>query len=167
MGQKAGQARANKNRMTFWTRKRLDSQFTLRELSELSGIGYSTLSKYLTGQQMPPLKEIVKLCDLFNVDLDNGVKEFKMAHGAWKSPRRAKEVKADSEEIKPITVVPVKEVKPDDSILRAVYGIIPCSVFMEIEAGKVEETKIFEALYNKVDYDTFIEIQNKLKGGQD
>lgn len=165
MGQQVGKPRASI--LTFWTKKRMENNLTLEDLSELTGINYSTLSKELTGEQMPPLVHISKLCELFSVDLDEGAMQAKKAHTAWVGSHNLaknalEEQKPTISEVKPITPVPVVTEKANfessDDVLRKVYGNISYDDFLIIQEKGVGSKETLRILYDKIDFDTFMKL---------
>ena len=156
MGQRAGKPRASI--LTFWTKKRLENGLTLEDLSELMKIGYSTLSKELTGEKAMPPENVAKLCELFDVGLREGKRQAKIAHSAWVVSHRLTE--NDSEDEMPIVPADTvtEEVDVSDSILRKIYGNIPYDDFLTIQENGVKSRETLEILYDKVDFDTFMKL---------
>lgn len=74
---------------TFWSKKRIENNLSIKDLGEMIGASYTQTSKYLTGQQIPPEPMLKKLCDLFDVNYDVGLTEANIAHANW-SPRLPK-----------------------------------------------------------------------------
>lgn len=162
MGQLKGKPRASI--LTFWTKKRIENGLTLTDLSLLTEINYSTLSKELTGEKVMPVSHITKLCGLFGVELDEGAEQAKKAYCVWRGAHNlAKDTseKPSISEAKPITPVPVtteETFEASDDILRKVYGNIPYDDFLTIQEKGVGSKETLRILYDKIDFDNFMKL---------
>lgn len=160
----------------FWSLKRVEANVTIRELAETIGIKETTLGSYFTGQSMPKQEIVYALCDWFGVEYIKGEREFLKAHKAYDAQRNGKKVKATanrgigviSEEIKPITVVPVVKVDNSDvikaekkmAINKAVYGKVSCELYNHIYEAGVDN--VLKTVYGIVDYSIYNTIENIL-----
>ena len=140
------------SKRTFWTEKRTASGFTLQDLSDLTKIEYSTLSKYFTGQTMPIDDTIKQLCDLFGVDFKEGKHEFRKAYTEWH--RKNSLSKREVEPTKPVNYSLVEKVAD------IVYGKVSFEDFKALMTGSAVDISHF---YGKVDFETFNTIMQTIK----
>jgi transcriptional regulator with XRE-family HTH domain len=143
---------------TWWSEQRVQKNLSLQKLSELSGIEYSSLSKYLTGQVVPNLSAITKLCDIFKVNYDVGKKEFEKAHKVWLANHKKK-----VNSLIPTEKAVEEEAEESDNILKILYRKLSYEDFMEIYEKAEGGTPTLRFLYDKVDFDTFFKIKEVLE----
>lgn len=140
------------SKRTFWTEKRTSSGFTLQDLSDLTKIEYSTLSKYFTGQTMPTDEIIKQLCDLFGVDFKEGKHEFRKAYTEWHRKNSL-----SKREVEPTNAVNYSLV---EKVADIVYGKVSFEDFRALMTGSAIDISHF---YGKVDFETFNTIMQTLK----
>lgn len=152
---------------TFWNQKRVDAGFTMQELSEGLGIDYTRLSHYLTGQDMPPPIIALKLCDLFDVNPDEGTAEFTKAHEQWVINRKRAKFTLAEPKIEPEpTPEPTPEPKPEpinDELMKSLYGLLSYENFKAVLLTGIIGSDVLAEIYGKADYDTYLAISNLIK----
>ena len=139
---------------TFWSQKRHDAKLSIKDLSALTEVSYSMISKYLTGQVMPSDEKIRIMCDLFAVDFKEGKQEFRKAYIAWH--KRYDEDK--SEEVATNTV----NYSLVEKVANIVYGKVSFEDFKSLMTGTPIDLSHF---YGKVDFETFNTILQAVKDG--
>ena len=159
---------------TFWSKKRVEANISIKELADAIGIKFSTLASYLIGVSVPPSDVIRAMCDWFNVDYIEGEREFVKAHKEYDAQHSGKVVIASIKKSvnEPVTVIKEDVERKEDNmgnfdirteILRLAYNSkVSYDVFCELSETPVD--KIRETLYNKVDYTTYRLIENILDG---
>lgn len=148
---------------TFWSKLRVEKNYTLEEIANVLGVSDSTIGQYLTGAQLPSDRAIHDLCDLFDVDYDKGALEFQRAHREWKAERDRRSLKYTSTGDVSDTSNKKCEVKIDtpEDILNAIYGKVSCADFIGIYnliTGVQTDVDPLAILYGKVDYETYYKI---------
>lgn len=155
---------------TFWARKRVENNITVRELSKLIKCSRATTGAYFTGFMIPDDEKIKVLCDFFDVDFIRGKREFINAHKKYDVDyKRVVVVKSSSKTMQECekTEEPVVTEKPVikeervmgdsdklDAVKRLLYNKVSYDLYCLIENTPVD--KIEETLYdNKVDYVLF------------
>ena len=169
---------------TFWSKKRVESGLTLKEVAEAIGCTHKTTAAFFTGRTIPSDDIIARIASLFDVDVDEATTQFYRAHRGYKpvnvgrnlvaSAKKPK--KAKSTKVKPVKVEPVKvNVEPTiepcnnqpslfDKVREALYGNISYEEFKNIESllddGFIAPEVVKETLYGKVDYEIFTIVCN-------
>ena len=146
-------------RINFWTNLRLEHGLTLQEVANLLQIDCELVGAYLSGYEMPGHNEIVRFCQLFNVDYDKGKSEFEFAHSIY--------APLDQESLGNIpNVVEIPEtVSKSDSqeILKLIYGKVPYSEYTVVAKMLTEEnTDILPVVYGKIDYATYCKLMAEI-----
>lgn len=177
MGKKGSGVKTFKD--TFWGKKRVEANITIRELAGILKLNEATLGAYLTGCLMPNEHTVKAMCDWFGVDYLLGTREFLNAHKSYDAERNNKTVKYTakpkgkakiSKETKPIAPVKVEEKKVSMSdadkvneIARLVYGkgTVDYDLFWKLKEMPID--KIEETLYSKVDYAVFKTVEKILE----
>ena len=166
----------------FWNRLRVERNIRYVDLAELFPHlkSFSSIGVWFSGQVMPRDEYIRVLCDFFDVDFDEGKREFQKAHDVWKSSKHANlRVTTGTSEIKPILEVTgegnarmVTTTGEGDASMRSsdifelVYGKLPYDLFRkfcDLVAGN--DKNALELVYGKVTFEEFIIIQ-KVIGGE-
>lgn len=80
---------------------RKKAQLTQSELGEKIGVGKSTVSMYESGERIPPIDVIQKLCQVFNIDMDTLVGRAKKT-----TPEEPKLSEGEEELLKLIRLMP-------------------------------------------------------------
>ncbi|MBR3117703.1 MAG: helix-turn-helix transcriptional regulator [Oceanobacillus sp.] len=75
---------ATAKKSTWWNRKRIDSNMTFDDIQDITGVPAPTMSKHFSGAKMPTDGRIKILCNLFDVDFDEGKRHFEEACAAYK-----------------------------------------------------------------------------------
>ena len=155
------------SKVTWWNRLRVEKNIRYQDLSDLFGGCPSMWGGYFSGQHMPKEDAIKKLCDLFDVDYEEGLREFALAHRNWESSqhkgvRPVRTGDAEPYEKKAyIRAAPINTAEHVSDIKQIIYGKVSYSVFVEF--CTMLEQDGFDAigyLYGKVPYDIFRQIQD-------
>ena len=167
---------------TFWAKKRLEAELSIEDVAEAVGAKRSTIGNSFLGVFVPSDELIRKLCDLFDVDFEEGKAEFIKAHNEKHSKKLQKPL-VDITEVPTVTESEKQaeasvNVEPEDTpsvspvnlgsdLLQLIYGKLPYAEFMEIvvitKGGYAKDP--LQTLYGRVDFDTFNKIAEVLKGG--
>ena len=152
----------------FWSRKRIESGLKIKDVADAIGFSTGIVGMYFTGQRIPAMATIEKLCDLFDVDILIGTHEFIEANRAWDAEFGVKSrlhvdapvLDDDSE------AVPEKSEIVSESVLRALYGELSYDDFEAILEGNMSVTEVLKSAYKKVDFDTYMKLVKITKEGQ-
>lgn len=161
---------------TFWSKKRVEANISIRELADALGIKFSTMTGYLIGVSVPKEKTIRDICDWFNVDYVEGAREFIKAHKAYDAQRNGKEVKLSAKKKLMVTESKLIIAKEETSevvkgmsdrekrkeINKLVYGKVSQDVYEAVRI--VEFDKLLQTVYDKVDYAVYETIRSILNG---
>lgn len=139
-------------RINFWTNLRLEHGLTLQDVADKLQIDTEMVAGYFSGYMVPGHNELIRLCQLFNVDYDKGLSEFKYAHSIY--------APLDQESIgnipKAVEVNDTALTADKQEILKQIYGKIPYSeyslVVKMLNEGNID---ILPIVYGKVDYTTY------------
>lgn len=156
-------AQASLGKDNFWNRKRVENNVRYKDLVELYGGAQSKWGMYFSGQNMPNVMVVSKLCDLFGVEFNEGLEEFKKIHENWRATNGVRVYKTGTREKwskrkmndkqdTSVDIEPECKVIPKEDILKAVYKKVDYELFVKLQEW---EGDILEALYNKVDYKTY------------
>ena len=152
---------------TFWNVVKEESGLTLKEIAE--GIGKKNnqrlVGKYFTGELMPKDATITTICNLFDVDFEQGKEEFKKASLAWRSKRTERQTKAKVVKEEVATETPVVNM-PKEPIVIEKDGrtLVPTkSAPAKVEPKKIDTSNIESLIYGKIDYDEFEAIRTILR----
>ena len=72
---------------TWWLRYIAELGISRAELAETLCMPASTLQDWLIGRSMPNIDNITRICDLFNLDVEEGKTHFQEAHDAFQRNR--------------------------------------------------------------------------------
>ena len=126
----------------FWSKLRVDSKFTLKDIADFLRVSVPTVCKYFTGEVLPSDETITLLCRLFDVDEVRGKSEFLEAHKKWDVNHNRKVLaRADVEQ--PNKTEAKKEVKTEEK------------TELEKVADVYDNSNVFEMVYGKLSYDEF------------
>lgn len=146
----------------FWSKTRVESKMTIREVAEYLGENEKTVACYFSGFMIPHDSSIKRICDLFDVEFSKGKLEFENAHSRYRS-EHAPKLKYSARKKKP------GEINNVEDVFLNLYGVVSCSEFIDIynaATGRAEEDiDLMAILYGKVDYKTFSKIITMIKGG--
>ena len=163
---------------TFWSRKRVENNITVVELSKLVKCSRATTGAYFTGFLMPSDDTIKILCDFFDVDFIQGKREFINAHKKYDvdykrvvvakahSPKEKKEKQVKTKE--QVTTEPKKEKGMNNAekvreIEKLLYNSkVPYEFFIKIKQTPFD--KLEETLYSEVDYTVYKTAERILSG---
>ncbi len=162
---------------TFWNVTRVNNNLTLKEVSELIGVPESTCGRYFAGLAVPPENTVDKLCELFDVDRIQGMREFINANKKWDIIRgtekdhdaiRSEKISSTDELISNIVKQIVDDTNEVDDmcvrtcdIRRLIYGKVDYDVFLKITGHNVKtfgKDFILDTLYGVVDKETYLEV---------
>lgn len=155
----------------FWNRKRVEANFRIRDIAELLGGSESKWGMYFSGQIMPPTIAVTKLCDLFEVDFNEGFDAFRETHESWKATGGTRTLitgESDRKKSKQKVTRTVKkyEVKKSedvaersgvavDKVLAILYDILSFEEFNAVEARLRAGKDFRDLIFRKVDYETY------------
>lgn len=157
---------------TFWNKKRIESKFTLKEISQLIHKHESITGMYFSGQLLPPDSVISELCDLFEVDYNTGNLEFQHAHRDWKADHHAPLAYSAKEKVASVdttsqsadsvaTIESVAVTVKAEDILSKLYGVLSCADFLRVYDSFINGQSVnnlAELIYGKFDYATYNKI---------
>jgi len=144
---------------TFWNKIRVEKGFTIREVSEYLHKSETQTGMFFSGQLMPNDVVCKQLCDLFDVDFNNGNLEFQHAHRAWKAETSLSlkyHAQKKTETSDKFEEVPNTQSEVTDELLKT---FIACYTANEV-IGEV--TAISATLYGKSEFGSYeikVEIQ--------
>lgn len=72
---------------TWWLRYIAELGISRAELAETLSMPASTLQDWLIGRSMPHINNIIRICDLFGLDVEEGKTHFQEAHDAFQRNR--------------------------------------------------------------------------------
>ena len=172
---------------TFWSKKRVEAEFTIAEVAKRIGIKYGLAGKYFTGMSLPDDDTIKRFCDMFDVDFMMGKGEFVKANQAYKAlnkrsatckgtSRKSSAVTTTATNISEPTPKPVQE-KPvlfskaqlagikKKAALTSLYGDVTYDEFIRLYdlVNACEGKDIVAEIYGMVDFDTFIKVKSILE----
>jgi transcriptional regulator with XRE-family HTH domain len=159
----------------FWSRKRLEVGLSIRDVAEAIHFSTGITGMYFTGQRMPTETTIKQICDLFDVDIIEGTREFVNACRFWdaefgvKSRLRVKPEVLDNYKVSSWANVDNEPEQSEivcESVLRELYRKIPYEDFETILEGNVGGTEVLKLAYKKVDFDTYIKLVKLIKEEQ-
>ena len=157
-------ARAYKE--NFWSKQRVEQNLTIEQVADLLGIDDARVSMWFSGQYMPQDNYVKELCNLFDVDFNEGQLAFQQAHQVWKAEhdRELKYSAKGKVKKNPRT----KQISNIADVILVLYGEIPCDVFLTIynavTSGKPNECDIEKLLYGKIeDYDLYRKVVDIMK----
>jgi len=164
---------------TFWNLVRVSNGLTLKDLSELTNLRVSLISAYLTGVLIPTETTAIMFCDLFGIDHEKGIQEFKNGHEIWENthgksvkvpPKKAGKILRENVDScitprgEPIMEI-VEEPKPEIDktvlveLLDHIYGMEAREIYDEIRdqiiAGNIDWFRLLEITRDIVDWNTY------------
>lgn len=133
----------------FWSKLRVERGITLDELANLLGYSDSAVGTWFTGQIIPKPKIINDLCSFFDVDINEGTREFILAHREWKAQHSRPSVAKNT--------TATKAIKSSDDLLSMLYGKIGYDAFNKIRdsISSSDSTDILSSIYGSVSYDEY------------
>ena len=160
---------------TFWSKKRVENGFKVEDIASYLNISVQTAGQYLTGQQMPPEDIIRKMCDLFDVDFNEGSLAFQHANREWTSSRgrehevirgprpekpatkrhRNRKKQAEGLRLYPVHTEIVEKPKSEPVPEKPVVAKIEDLIAVKSDNDVICRNKILTLLYGRVDYDIF------------
>lgn len=145
----------------FWSKKRVESGMTIKEVAEYLGESEKTVASYFSGFLMPHNASVKRICEMFDVDVSKGRLEFENAHTKYKA-EHAPTLKYTARKKKP------GEINNIEDVFLNLYGVVSCSEFIDIYNTTIgrasEDIDLMGILYGKVDYKTFSKILKLVKG---
>ena len=112
---------ATAKKSTWWNRKRIDNNMTFDDIQDVTGVPAPTMSKHFSGAKMPTDGRIKILCNLFDVDFDEGKKHFEEACAAYKPIKYTRMVQVTTmkpKELQALKKVEEKELQNPVSIRK-------------------------------------------------
>jgi transcriptional regulator with XRE-family HTH domain len=160
---------------TFWSKKRVENGFKVEDIASYLEISVQTAGQYLTGQQMPSEDIIRKMCDLFDVDFNEGSLAFQHANKEWTSSRgkehnvirgprpekpvskrhRNRKKPAEGLRLYPVHTEIIEEPIPEPVPEKPAVAKIEDLIAIKSDSDVICRNKILTLLYGQVDYDTF------------
>lgn len=154
----------------LWNRQRVSQGITFRMLSEITGVNHITLAGYFSGCRMPDDDFIRALCNLFDVDYNEGSLAFQHMHRDWKAEHKgSKMVCVDPDYASAPSKPAVREGKVNknpgvtaddllDPVLELLYSKIDYIDFVRVVEAVVKHQDIVASVYGKVEYKSYQEI---------
>lgn len=147
---------------TFWSKVRATKKMSFLGLAKMLDNPLTSTRSYFTGRMMPTPEIAAKICDFYEVNLDEGFAEFNKLHEAYWKDRRVKKQKKIEEAAEPIYVAPVtatepapEEPKTAGDYLAVLYGKIPFEAFQLIYSSSKSAEDVLPLIYGVVDYNTY------------
>ena len=120
---------------------------------------------------MPRDSAVRDICNLFDVDFNEGQLAFQKAHLEWKAEHKTEAKYSGVNKSKKTAKKKVKEVKLEISniadVVLTLYGKISCEAFLTvynaITSGKPCDCDIEQLIYGKVDFKTYQQIVSIMK----
>ena len=166
---------ASNKKLTWWEKKRMEEGLIYRDIASVVGVGRTTINANFIGKEMPSQELSNRICDLFNVDYEEGYNHFMEGFKSYLYPEeRNHNVETDST---PVVEQEKLEPKPYNwyygdksskniNILRKIYNLVDYDVFREVEKGLTDRNAddVLSILYGKItSYDVFLEIAKELR----
>jgi transcriptional regulator with XRE-family HTH domain len=76
---------------TYWNDLRAANNISLEDISQMTGIGKSSISNHFSGKNIPRKAALEKYCELFDISIEDGEKEFKKAHEQYLASQNGSE----------------------------------------------------------------------------
>ena len=154
----------------FWSKLRVERGIRISEIAQYMGMSNAAIGGYFTGQFLPNDDVIKALCELFDVEYGKGSCEFQKAHREWKADQtREVQLRATPTPKAPeVKKQPTVSSGSSDKTRLAnrvggiLYGKIPYAVFVEVTDKIKGGEDPIKCLYGKVDFDTFNEVVSVL-----
>jgi transcriptional regulator with XRE-family HTH domain len=154
-------------KMTFWNKIRVTAGISCRELADLMGVSVGTIGNWFSGHSVPLEKNIVKLCDFFDVDYDTGYNAFVQASRAWHAEKNT----PNRERLYSDKELPSKttSTKSDDSFVLANAEDIESPTLPSATQIKISdfssEDDICRMLYGNLDFTDFLTVADLVRSG--
>ena len=139
----------------FWSTLRVDRGIKLKELADLLGFSDSAVGAWFSGQVLPKASVINDLCSFFDVDVDEGTRQFVLAHREWRAqnnrPSATKNIPATREKS-------LDSISTSDDILQLLYGKVDYTTFVRLTtvlSNKSDDTDVLQEIYGSVSYEEF------------
>ena len=163
---------------TFWSKLRVKQNFTIDEVKEyleLQGYKpcYSAIGMYFTGQLEPSKLISDCLCEMFDIDKDEGYLEFQHAHREWKAENDTKKLVSSAK--KPYVPKRKKKSAETETTTPSDFGnkntvtettpqvieIVPNNAIINqaIELLMNRKDMVLDIVYGKVDRETYKKIE--------
>jgi transcriptional regulator with XRE-family HTH domain len=139
----------------FWSRLRVERGIKIVELANLLGYSDSAVGTWFTGQIIPKPKVINDLCSFFDVDINDGTREFILAHREWKAQHSRPSVVKNPEATREKHV---EVLKSADDLLSMLYGKVGYDTFnkiVDIVSNNSDNADILSCVYGSVSYDEY------------
>lgn len=155
----------------FWSRKRVEANCTIKEIANAIGRHEKLVGMWFTGQYMPRASAIRDICNLFDVDFNEGDLAFQKAHLEWKAEHKVETKYSGVNKGKKTEKCEVKEGEPEISniaeVVLTLYGKISCEAFLTvynaITSGKPSDCDIEKIIYGKVSFELYQQIIDIIK----
>lgn len=151
---------------TFWSKVRATKKMSFLGLAKMLDNPLTSTRSYFTGRMMPTPEIAAKICDFYEVNLDEGFAEFNKLHEAYWKDRRAKKKQrkaqvADAFEkaaaVEAIETTP-EEPKVSIDYLEVLYGKIPFDAFQLLYSSNKSAEEVLPTIYGVVDYDIYCQV---------
>lgn len=168
----------------FWSKKRVEANITLKEITQLLNCKFSTAGAYFSGFLMPSEEDIKILCDFFGVDVIEGTREFINAHKQYDTEKKrtlkcSSKPKAETKVtsinktdiFEPIACEEVAQEPAKDytPVIKMLYSSnASFETYNEFIEGLMmySPAVALKTIYGKVDIDTYNSIFKELERGE-
>ena len=161
---------------TWWNSLRVERNIAYKKLVQYMDCCISRVGGWFSGQKLPDRADIIKICDLFDVDYLEGERHFIEDNEKWQSEHKrthlastgvgeTKNPRKKRTKIK-VAQTQVKDVSEEiPNILELAYGAIDYTDYIKVSNVLSENpTDILNSLYGKVSYEAFKAIEFILRG---
>lgn len=167
----------------FWNDLRESQKLTLNDLEAITSIPHSSLGKWFSGFTKPKDNSIRILCDIFNVDFEEGKREFLKAY----SERHTSNISETDNKLE----TPIEDNQPhhwlgsdldkvsnkkaeekpqrnlDSVVMRKLYGKVPYDIFFNFISYVANGSgDPLEEIYGKVSYEEYECIRSIIIDGE-
>ena len=138
----------------FWSNKKVEKKLSFKDLAKATNKPLTSVRNYFIGRMTPDDETIRALCDVMEVDYDQGVAEFaKFGKVARRRARGAKKARATD---KATVTAPVVD------YLELLYGKVSFEDFQLLRTAAKTKEDVLPFVYGQVDYATYCQIATTL-----
>ena len=170
-------------KMTFWNKLRVKNNFSIKDVADYVGTTPGTVGGWFSGAKIPSDRYLDLICNMFDVDTNQGYEEFAKASKEWDSERgklkmgmygESSEVSIESPKPEKrksgitITKTKIATPKADDVPEEVIVPSVTIThTHKDIVAEDTEVADIFRFLYGKLDYDEYEDLKAAVVVGAD